>query len=443
MDQTSIYALSSGGLPSGVAVVRMSGPGVRFAFETMLGFVPEPRKLVLSDINGLTGSGLLDRGLSVYFDGPYSFTGEDCGEFQIHGGLAVVNSVLEALGKLKGFRLAEPGEFSRRSFENGKLDLTEVEGLSDLIASQTEMQRIQALKQSKGDLHRLYEGWLNRLVHSRAMVEAGLDFSDQDDVSIAVSDDIFRGISSVWKEISEHLDDNNHGEIIRCGFKIALMGPVNSGKSSLINALAKRDVAIVSPVAGTTRDVIEVNLDINGYKVIVSDTAGIRDTEDVVEKIGIDRALDNAVAANLVVWLAPLSDCDDLVLPEGLDLLSSDKLLIVRSKSDLVDGKCLEDFLSISVLGDSGLTEFMKEISVRIEALGNGYSDPLPSRRRHKELLLNTKNILGSFAERRDCGDEILCETLRSSIFELGKIVGRVDIEDIYEVIFSEFCIGK
>ncbi len=241
----------------------------------------------------------------LWFPGPDSFSGEDCAEFQVHGGVAVVQAMLEALGGLPGFRLAEPGEFSRRAFENGKMDLTELEGLSDLVAAQTEAQRRQAVAQAGGHLRRRLEGWRERIIAMRAAVEAEFDFSDEEDVPNDAAANVWSDARQLADEIGRFLDDGHAGEIVRSGFQIVLMGPPNAGKSSLLNALARRDAAIVSPEAGTTRDLVEVSLDLRGYRVVLVDTAGIRETEGLIEQEGMRRARERAGMADLVLWLSP------------------------------------------------------------------------------------------------------------------------------------------
>jgi tRNA modification GTPase len=408
----------------------------------MLGFVPNPRRAVFSDISGEEGLLLLDRGISIFFEGPKSFTGEDCGEFQIHGGQAVVESILNTLGGFKNFRIAEAGEFSRRSFENGKMDLTAVEGLSDLIAAQTEVQRKQALRQSGGELRVLYESWNRRLVRIRAFVEAGLDFSDQDDVSVADDGKLLADILTIQNEIIDHLDDNNQGEIIRDGYRVALTGPPNAGKSSLLNALAKRNIAIVSSIAGTTRDVIEVSLNISGYKVIVSDTAGIRVSSDEIEKLGMERTVNTALDANLVVWLIPF-DQEIKGTPAVLSDVSADQLLVVRSKSDLSNGINDDNHTYVSVISNDGLIDLIDVIEKRIKKLSSLNPDIVSSRRRHRDLLTLALSSLSNMGDSSVADSEIICENLRCAIDALGRIVGRVDIEELYGIIFAEFCIGK
>jgi len=441
----TIFALSSGSAPSGVAIIRLSGPGVRFALETMVGHVPEPRFAKLTAIHSGPGGELLDRGIVLYFQSPNSFTGEECGEFQVHGGIAVINAVLNALGSFDGFRIAEPGEFSRRAFENGRLDLTEIEGLSDLINAKTDAQRRLALDQSRGSLRSLYEDWRSRLIFVRSMIEAELDFSDQEDVVNSEIADYRSPIVNILQELKQHLDDNRRGEIIRGGFKIALVGAPNSGKSSLINALARKDVAIVSDIAGTTRDVIEVHLDLNGYEVIVFDTAGIQNTEDQIELLGIERAIKTALAADLIVILNPVDNPNDGEFAHRFidDGGYQPRILSVSSKSDLIEENIDSGLTYLSTIKVGGLDALVGEISTVIKDLILSSHDTLLSRARHREYLTKTAVHLERALPVESIEIEIASEHLRLASQELGKIVGRVDVEDLLDVIFAEFCVGK
>ena len=287
-----------------MAVIRISGPGVRFGLETLIGSVPEPRRATLRSI-GRGSAKPIDRGLVLFFPAPESFTGEDVAELHVHGGRAVVAAVLAELAGFAGFRPAEAGEFTRRAFLNGRMDLTEVEGLADLIAAETEAQRRQAVRQAGGALRVLYDGWRERLVRARALIEAELDFADEDDIPASVSGGAFAEARAVGQEIAAHLADRR-GERLREGAEVVVLGPPNAGKSSLINAIAQRDVAIVAPEPGTTRDLIEVRLDLGGYPVTLVDTAGLRDAAGEVEREGIRRARVRAEGADVVLWLADL-----------------------------------------------------------------------------------------------------------------------------------------
>jgi tRNA modification GTPase len=431
--RTTIFALSSGGLPSGVAVVRLSGPHVKQALTIMLGAVPDPRKAVLRTIRGNDGE-TLDCGLAIYFEGPHSFTGEDCAELHLHGGKAVVASVLSALSAMPGFHHAEAGEFTRRAFLHGKLDLTEAEGLADLIAAETEVQRRFALQNSGGGQKQLYSTWARTLLQGRALIEAELDFADEADVPGSVSDQVWARMRELREEILAHIDGFHASEIIRDGFRVVLVGEPNAGKSSLLNALANRDVAIVTDVPGTTRDLVEVSLDINGQKVILTDTAGLRETSDTVEKIGVERALSAVKGADLVIHL---------VAPGGvsLDIGSEAKSLLVQSKADLAAGSQIP--LQISSVTGKGLDQLIGEIGARARNAISSTGQILPSRLRHTELLTQTcDHILHAIRAEHD-GLELRAEELRLAGTALGRITGITDVEDLLDVVFSEFCIGK
>jgi tRNA modification GTPase len=431
----TIFALSSGAVPSGVAVIRLSGPHVRFALETMCSGVPAPRAAMLRSIRSRNEE-VLDRGLVIFFPGPGSFTGEDCAELQVHGGQATVTAILAALRDLDGLRMAEPGEFTRRGFENGKLDLTEVEGLADLIAAQTEVQRRFALELSSGGLTRLYAKWADRLTHARAMIEAELDFSDEDDVPGSISGTIWADMAALRDEIADHLDKARIGERVRDGFKIVIAGAPNSGKSSLLNCLANRDVAIVSEEAGTTRDIISVDMDIGGYAATISDTAGLRDTEGRVEREGIRRAELAINDADLVVLLQE---------PGGARTIPawSTDTITVATKSDIelppTEGQ--HDVMISSQSGD-GIAHLIELIAQRIgQAVPTG-ALAVPNRLRHRAHLSDcAQQISLSLHDEYDI--DLRAEHLRLAGEALGRITGRVGAEDLLDVIFRQFCIGK
>jgi tRNA modification GTPase len=437
----TIFALSSGAPPSGVAVIRISGPEVRFGLETIIGLVPNPRVAKLATLRD--GSGLLlDHGLVLYFPGPASFTGEDVAELQIHGGRASVAAIIDSLSKLPGYRLAEPGEYTKRAFENGRMDLTAVEGLSDLIRAETEAQRRQALGQADGALRQLYEDWARRITHARAMVEAELDFSDEEDIPGSVSDKIWPEMEILASEVASHLAGAKAGEIVRDGFRIALIGSPNAGKSSLLNALTQRDAAIVSDVAGTTRDIVEVRLDISGQLVLLQDTAGIRDSDDGIEQEGIRRSKEAADSANLVLELR-----DARLLEDSRDIMPlSDKSLVVWTKSDLVSRSLppipAGDLLVSNVTG-FGIDGLLVRICQEIRDRHIGAGDVLPTRTRHKQYLTRCLRELAEATGGIAAPTELRTEYLRNAANALGRITGTVDVEDLLGVIFSEFCVGK
>ena len=386
---------------------------------------------------------LLDRGLCLFFPGPRSFTGEDVAELHIHGSRASVSAVLAALSDFEDYRLADPGEFTRRAFENGLMDLTAVEGLSDLIRAETETQRRQALDHADGSLARLYDGWAKRLTHARAMIEADIDFADEEDVPGSVADRIWPEIITLTKEIENHIDGARSGEIIRSGYRIVLIGAPNAGKSSLLNYLAQRDVAIVSEWAGTTRDVIEVRLDISGHLVLLSDTAGIRDSENPVELEGIRRSMSVADAANLVVEVKSLVDGGGGTL-DGITKLAD--RVVVWTKSDLVEGPATElpvDGIVVSSKTGDGIDALIALISARIDELSDLRTATVPTRERHVVLLKTCLRELNMAVGDLQAPLEVRSEYLRSASHHLERITGASDVEHLLGVIFSEFCIGK
>lgn len=434
MSDDTIIALSSGSLPSGVAVIRLSGPACSIVIEQCLDKPLKPRFAQLTQIIDFETTEVLDAGIVLWFTAPHSFTGEDCLELQVHGGRAVVEAILNSITKIDSIRLAEPGEFSRRAFENGKLDLTEIEGIADLVASETEAQRKQALAQSRGDSRETYEGWRKRLIHMRAMIEAELDFSEEEDIPDEISAEGFSQVKALKVEIEDHLADNRAGEIIRDGFKIALMGKPNAGKSSLLNALAKRDVAIVTNEAGTTRDILDVHLDIEGYSVIISDTAGVRKSENIVEVEGIKRAEAKGLEADLVIWLTDIKDTIDK--PE----LEFEDVLYLNSKDDKHE---LEKGSSISISNNYGIDALLNIIRQRIEAKIDNRETGLISRLRYRLALVECLEHIDAVLFNNIVDIELKAETLRHASDCIGRITGRIDVEDLLDVIFSEFCVGK
>ncbi|GLS30093.1 tRNA modification GTPase trmE [Mesorhizobium albiziae] len=406
---------------------------------TMTGSVPEPRFMRFGAISDADGN-LLDNGLTVFFSGPTSFTGEDSCEFHLHGGRAVVAAVLEAVGAVPGFRHAEAGEFSRRAFLNGKIDLTGAEALSDLVSSETEAQRRFALTNAGGKQSELYAAWRRRIVHARAMIEAELDFSDQEDVPGSVSDQVWADMHKMIGEMETHIASYRRAEMIRDGFKVVILGAPNAGKSSLLNSLARREVAIVTDEAGTTRDLVEVTLDLDGMKVIVIDTAGIREAAGKVETIGIERALATAETADLVLEMHDLSASVRAELPMRGDAAS----ITVGTKSDLMGGgtSAVEDFRISTKTGD-GVASLLAEISRRAKQAIGDIGEAMPSRIRHIELLTRSASALRDAVQHQDNPLELRAEDLRRSSDSLGRIAGAVDVEDLLDSIFSTFCVGK
>jgi tRNA modification GTPase len=378
----------------------------------------------------------IDRGLVLWFEAPASETGEDMAEFQIHGGPAVVASMLEALAPVPGCRLAQPGEFTRRAFENGKLDLSQAEGVADLIAAETAAQRRQALRQSEGAFARLVDDWSKRLIRSLAHLEAAIDFADED-----LPPDLVAGArreaAAVAREIAAHLADSRRGEILRAGLSVALTGPPNSGKSSILNALAGRDAAIVSAVAGTTRDVIEVHLELGGYPVVLADTAGLRDSDDPVEAEGIRRARARAEAADLRIRVLDARE------RERANSAGDDGTLVVWNKIDLVARPVeasRDSAIPVSALTGAGMDDLVSAIADRVGRMLGG-APPVVTRARHREALAATLDALTRVQQ--DGEAALLAEDLRLALGLIGRISGRVGVEDLLDVIFRDFCIGK
>lgn len=449
----TIFALSSGAGRAGVAVFRISGPDTRFGFETIAGALPEPRRAVLRALRRPGDGALIDRGLALWFPGPGSFSGEDMAEFHIHGGRAVVAAMSEALAGLAGFRPAVAGEFSRRGFENGRFDLIEAEGIGDLIAAETEGQRRQAARQMEGEAGRRYEAWRERLVRLLAETEAALDFSDEEDVGAAVQDlegaAARREAGAAADEIAAVLGDGHRGERVRDGLAVVIAGPPNAGKSSLMNALARRDVAIVSDHAGTTRDVIEVHLDLGGYAVILSDTAGLRDDGDAVEAEGVRRAQHALERADIVVWLGVAANHRGRLDREPAALARDGQCwLKIASKWDLVSDSEPDQSLdgadlAISVKRNWGLEALIARLArLAGELCGTG-GEAVITRMRHRLALTACEVALRRVAAGNGPMGELEAEDLRLAVNSLGRITGRVDVEDLLDAIFSQFCIGK
>ena len=431
----TIYALSSGAVPAGLAVIRISGPQVVEVIGSMVSKPVPARTTALRTIRTRNGE-VLDNGLVLFFPGPNSFTGEDVVEFHLHGGRAVVSAVYRELSLFPGLRQAMAGEFSRRAFEKGKLDLLEIEGLADLISAETEMQRRLALEQSSGGLSAIYEGWAQRLTRGRALIEAELDFPDEDDVPGSVSDQVWSDMIELTKEIRQHLGMARTGEIIRDGFKVVIAGLPNAGKSSLMNALVRRDIAIVTDIAGTTRDVLSTDLDIDGFLVKLYDTAGLRETEEVVEREGIRRARIAMEAADLIIFIEDMS-----VPPEGSTVPSS--VLRVGTKADLPAISSSAYDVRISVETGAGLNELRQAIGDRLRERVPPHSLAIPTRTRHNDSLAECVAAIESAIANDRVDLDLRAEQLRMAGTALGRITGRVDVENLLDVIFGEFCIGK
>ena len=436
-ESDTIVAPASGAGPAAIAVIRISGPKTRAVLEALCGALPPPRHASLRDI----GKPALDRGLVLWFPGPHSFTGEDMAELHVHGSRAVIAALVETMLALGGTRLAEPGEFARRAFENGKLDLTEVEGLADLINAETEAQRRQALAQSEGSLRRLYEGWRAELLRAQGLMEAGLDFADEADVAADASDKAGTIAVQLLHAIGRHLADRS-GERLRDGLRVVIAGPPNAGKSSLINALAKRDVAIVSEEAGTTRDVIEVHLDLGGLPVILADTAGIREGSGAVETEGIRRALARAEDADLVLWVIDATN----PVWDPPPRFAERHVARVLNKADIGLQSAHNKLMPVDAILSAKTGEGLDALIACLERIASEHVTPggcaALTRARHRAELVSVRDALQRFVN-HDLPPELKAEELRIAARHLGRLTGRIDVEEVLGAIFAEFCIGK
>jgi tRNA modification GTPase len=456
-DRDTIFALSSGRPPAAIAVIRISGPGARLALTATCGRIPDPRRATFARLRDPASQELIDEALVLWFPGPSSETGEDMAELQVHGGRAIVAELFGVLGRLEGFRLAEPGEFTRRAFENGHLDLTAVEGLADLIDAETQAQRRQAFRQFRGLLGNRAETWRTRLIEALALVEAGIDFSDEE----VPADLILRSFAIIRPLVAEIREaaGAGQGERLREGLRVAIAGPPNVGKSTLLNRLARRDAAIVSPHAGTTRDVIEVHLDLAGFPVTLRDTAGLREAADPVEQEGVRRAWGALQDADLVLWVvdaaaieagaalmarqAAVSDAKAqswLVLNKA-DLLSAGAAPELASRfADRLNSKALLTISALSGDGVDALVQTLTDFASRFFT-----AEPaLVTRERHRVALRDAAAALdGALGLGPQAGEELIAEQIRLATRALERLTGRIGVEDVLDVIFRDFCIGK
>ena len=479
----TIFALSSGRGPAAIAVVRISGDRAGEALKTLTGRIPAARQAALVRVRGPDGE-VIDQALALWFPAPHSETGEDVAELQLHGGRAVVASVLSALSRIGGLRPAEAGEFTRRGFENGKLDLTAVEGLADLVMAETEGQRRLAFRQMTGALGNRAEIWRAQLVQALALVEARIDFSDEADVPENLVAPALQIVRALEAEIAAALADGRRGERLREGLVVAIAGPPNAGKSTLLNRIVKREAAIVSPYAGTTRDVIEVHLDLGGLPVTLLDTAGIRETEDPVELEGVRRARERAAKADLILWVIDATVDAQANYVEMAAERVSPPIWLVRNKIDLIQGltkdgngihsissneqrgrinKPLKDMVNrpfkqrnellftiyeqqftISATKGEGFDELLEQLGQFAKTYLEGAESAVVTRERHRRALENAlaalqRALVPGLAHNED----ILAEELRVAARALGRLTGRVDVEEVLDVIFRDFCIGK
>jgi tRNA modification GTPase len=452
-DHPTIFALSSGRPPAAIAVVRVCGPKAGPALEKLIGRVPQPRQAALARVRDPANGEIIDEALALWFPGPHSETGEDMAELQLHGGHAVIAAVLDALGTIEGCRLAEAGEFTRRAFANGRLDLTEVEGLADLIAAETPAQRRQAFRQLTGLIGDQAEAWRRLIIEALALVEARIDFSDEADVPEDLVGPALYAAQQLRSIIAATLADGGRGERLRDGLVVAIAGPPNAGKSTLLNRLARREAAIVSPHPGTTRDVIEVHLDLGGYPVTLLDTAGIRDSHDPVEQEGVRRAAARAATADLVLWVIDASVTGGAVGESGESISESESWLI-RNKADLpvdklwincesVSSSWGKEF-TVSAATGAGMEALIGALSGYAQNYFSTTESSLVTRARHRQALEATVAALDrALAQGATGSEELIAEELRAAATTLGRLTGRIDVEDILDVIFRDFCIGK
>jgi tRNA modification GTPase len=441
----TIFALATAPGRAGVAVIRISGPDAAAALRDLAGVLPPPRRAAHVRFRLPDSGEVIDDGIALFFAAPASLTGEDVAELQLHGGRAVLSAVFAELGARPGFRLAEPGEFTRRAFLNGKLDLTAAEAIADLVAAETTAQRRQALRQLAGEFGALCEAWRKRLIRAQARLEAQIDFAEED-LPPELTELAQHEMRILREEITTNLADNHRGERLREGISVAILGPPNSGKSSLMNSLARRDVAITSSTAGTTRDVIEVALDLGGYPVVLADTAGLRVAADAIEEEGVRRARARAGAADLrlVVFDATKPEEADVLLP-----LIDESTIIVVNKIDLLpgDGGRWADrigphpALRLSVTTGEGMAGMIGHLTQAVAATLAPGDAPLVTRLRHRRALETCVAALDRFATAML--PELAAEELRDAARSLGRITGRVDVEDMLDELFGEFCIGK
>lgn len=439
VERTTIFALSSGALPSGVGVIRISGPKTRFGLEILCGRIPEDRRAELVRIRDPETGETIDRGLAIFMEGPRSFTGEDVGELQLHGSKAVIQRVLVTLGRFEGFSAADRGAFAKRAFNNGRLDLTEIEGLADLIDAETENQRRQALRQMEGGLRERAEDWRKRLITMRAEVEARLDFADEDDVPMEIEAGLWGEIGALNTEVEEVLRSGGRGRRVRDGVEVVVLGKPNVGKTSLVNRLSEREVGIVTELPGTTRDLLESWITLGGYPVELVDTAGLRQSTERIEQEGIRRTVARSRKADIVLWLSDGS-FDDADIPENL----SGDIIKVRTKADLGgkdEGR--ENVVVVSSITGEGFETLRSKLERLLVDICGGLEPAIVTRERQERALQDVAKALTSAAQSGPYAVELAAEDLRAAGDALGRLVGRIDVEDVLDSIFAGFCIGK
>ena len=447
MNELTIYALASGHGRAGIAVIRISGPDAIGAAQALCDKELPVRRAVRVDLINPADKELLDQGLAIFFPGPASFTGEDVVELHVHGGIAVIDGVLSTLALIDGLRLAEPGEFTRRGFENGKIDLTAAEGVADLVAAETTAQRRQALRQMGGALATFCDASRSRLIAALAHWETAIDFSEEE-LPQDLETSVVEIVSELIRDFESTLADNGRGERLRHGVDVAIVGPPNAGKSTLLNRLAKRDAAIVSSTAGTTRDVIEVHFELGGYPVILADTAGFRESVDGIEKEGVRRAIDRAAQADLRIivldgkaWPEIDAETQSWMSKPGVITINKMDLMV----SDVPNSIDQQRILAISAKHGTGVDALLTDLESLVAGRFDGTSAPVVTRARHREALTTALTALHRFmaAPDRLAQPELASEDLRLAARAIGRVTGSVDVEDLLDVIFADFCIGK
>ncbi len=433
----TIFAVSTPPGKSGVAVIRTSGPQSGAGAETLTGAMLPTRKPVLRTLRDPRDGDIIDRALVLAFEAPKSFTGEDCVEYHVHGSRAVIKGLLDALGRMDLMRPADPGEFTRRAFENGKLDLTQIEGLADLVEAETKSQRLQAIRSLDGAFHRRIEDWRQRLIRCLALAEAGFDFADEGEITESIDEEVAHDARALQMEMAALLDDNHLGERIRDGLTIVIAGAPNAGKSTLLNRLAARDIAITSPIAGTTRDLLEVNLDLAGTAVTLIDTAGLQETSDAIEREGVRRAEDRMANADLIIWLVDLTD------PVPASAGGKVPIWVVGNKSDRSVDDDLVAEIKLSAKTGDGISDLVRRLKTFAETQTSGRETALITRARHRQCLNEACGHLKRYNSGTDLLTDIRVDNLRQAVDSLGRLTGSVDADMLLDLIFSEFCLGK
>ena len=437
----TVFALSSGSGRSGVAVIRASGSAARSALARMVRVIPESRRASVRYIRHAATDVVIDRGVVLWLPGPESVTGEDVFELHVHGSPAILAAVYDSLGSIQGLRLAEPGEFTRRAFQNGRMDLVEAEGLADLLQSRTETQRRQALFHYLGDASSIYECWRRDLIRVLAHIEASVDFVDEEGVADAALRDVRDDVLRLSSAMAAALERAEAAVSLRNGVRVVLAGLPNTGKSSLLNALAQREAAIVSPIAGTTRDVIEVQLDLGGVPVVLTDTAGLRSgSDDPIERMGIERSEQQLRSADVVVWVMAPDVADSGEMPAGVR-----PDLVLLNKSDLLrSGQAVEELaMPVSALSQDSVGAVVARLGELVFERYGHVDDAVVVRARHRTAIIDSIRYLNDSLRHHPFQIEFVAEDLRKAAHAMARITGRIGVEDLLDSIFAEFCVGK